>query len=144
MKKLTILYDGVCGFCGFCRDWLSRQPTYLELEFIPKQALEIKKRFTGLMAGGRDELVVVDDEGGVYRGDAAFLMCLYALKEYRDYAITLSDPMLKPLAQRFFKMLSVHRKGLSWILGLNTDRKLADRILADKIRRTTCSEGCGS
>ena len=55
------------------------------------------------------ELLVIDDQGGVYRGDAAFLMCLWALRKYRGWALRLATPALHPVARRAFKWISTHR-----------------------------------
>ncbi|MCK6472851.1 MAG: DUF393 domain-containing protein [Planctomycetes bacterium] len=117
MKRLTILYDAQCAVCRFCRAWMEEQPAYLELVFYPRQALGAVERFAELQ--GRiapDELVAVDDEGGVYRGDAAYLMCLYALEEYRAWSLRLAEPALRPLAARFFRVLAANRYRFSkWL-----------------------------
>lgn len=117
MRRLTILYDAQCAVCRFCRTWMEEQPAYLELDFYPRQALGLVDRFEGLKDRiAPDELVVVNDEGGVYRGDAAYLMCLYALKEYRAWSLRLAEPALRPLAARFFRVLASNRYRLSrWL-----------------------------
>lgn len=117
MKRLTILYDAQCAVCRFCRAWMEQQPAYLELVFYPRQALGLVDRFEELRERiGPDELVAVDDEGGVYRADAAYLMCLYALKEYREWSLRLAEPALRPLAARFFRVLAANRYKLSkWL-----------------------------
>jgi len=50
MKRLVVLFDGECALCGRCRDWLARQPAFLELEFIPFQSPEARERFPGIEA----------------------------------------------------------------------------------------------
>lgn len=123
MKKLYILYDPSCEFCWRCRGWLQRQPAYLDLEFIASRSPEVWLIFPDLRRPApcgpseKDELVVISDEGGVYRGAPAFIMCLYALEEYRDWAEWLASPTLLPLAKPAFEMLS-HNRGLinEWLV----------------------------
>jgi len=125
MKKLTILYDAACGFCISCRHWLEEQPKLIDLDFVAAHSAEAARRFPELEPAG-EELVVVSDEGGVYRGTRAFIMCLYALEEYREWSLRLSRPDLLPLAGRAFALVSRTRKGLSGLLRLAPDEKVAD------------------
>ena len=60
---------------------------------------------------------MISDEGGVYRGPAAFIMCLYALKEYRELSLWLSKPAMLPMARGVFHQLSRQRGILFRFLG---------------------------
>lgn len=124
MRKLTVLYDYRCGVCRRCKDWLKRQPQFIELELLAAESLEAQQRFPTLACGEPEELIAVSDEGGVYRGDAAWLMCLYALKEYREWSARLAAPELRPLARAAFKFLSSHRHRLSHWLGWSNRQTL--------------------
>ncbi|HLG42725.1 MAG TPA: DCC1-like thiol-disulfide oxidoreductase family protein, partial [Planctomycetota bacterium] len=104
MRKLTVLYDASCGFCTQCRWWMEKQPAFLELEFVPAAATDARRRFPSLSTG-LEELVAVDDEGGVYRGARAFVICLYALREYRELSMRLGSPVLLPFARMALKLL---------------------------------------
>ena len=107
MKRLSILFDGECSLCGRCRDWLARQPAFFELEFIPFQSPEARERFPGIEAlHPEEQLLVVSDEGAVYRGPQAWIMCLYALREYRAWSQRLAHPALLPWARRVCELLS--------------------------------------
>ena len=103
MKKLYVLYDAECGICQRCRVWLIRQRAYFELHFIPLQSSEVAWRFPGLKEWPeldlREKLVVIGDEGAVYQGQSAWIMCLYALRDYREWSLRLADPALLPLAR---------------------------------------------
>ena len=114
MKALYVLYDGECGLCRSCRDWLSRQPAFVELRFIAMQSPEVARRFPGLeKLGLGEELVVVSDEGAVYRGASAWIMCLYALVDYREWSERLAHPALLPLARQACLLVSKNRLRLS-------------------------------
>lgn len=128
MKRLTVLYDETCGFCLRCCNWLRRQPQLVPLAFVPARSVQARTLFPGLLAGDRDELVVVNAGGGVYRGERAFIMCLYALAEYRAWSYRFAEPALRPLARRAFEWLSHNRKDLSRMLALSAQepRPLGD------------------
>jgi predicted DCC family thiol-disulfide oxidoreductase YuxK len=118
MKRLYVLFDGHCRLCGRCRYWLEKQPAYIELRFIPLQSADIHRRFPGIEQLDLEvELVVVSDEGAVYQGPQAWIMCLYALKNYRAWAQRLTHPALLPWARRVCELVSTNRLGFSgWFL----------------------------
>jgi hypothetical protein len=60
------------------------------------------------------ELVVVSDRGEVWVGPAAFILCLWALEDYREWSYRLSGDSFSRMAERFFLALSHRRK---WIAG---------------------------
>ena len=129
MNKLTVLYDAECGFCVRCRWWLVHQPKFVEMDFCPAGSAEAQRRFPELSAPGAvEELLVVDDEGGVYRGAQAWLMCLWALVEFREYAEWLSQPALLPLARGAFAMVSSSRKKISEWLGLEPEAEMIEEM----------------
>ncbi|MBS2032194.1 MAG: DUF393 domain-containing protein [Deltaproteobacteria bacterium] len=124
IEHLTVLYDAECGFCCRCRAWLEQQPSLVELELVSREAPGVAARFPGL-APGDDELVVVDNAGGVYRGPDAFIVCLWALVAYRPWAMRLASPGLRPLARLAFEMVSSQRHRLAEWLSLRSDADLA-------------------
>ena len=89
MRQLTVLYDPECGLCRRVREWLIVQPKYVD---------------------------VIGDDGGVYWGAKAWLMCLWALKQYREWSYRLSAPELLPTARRVVSMISQNRHKLE-VLG---------------------------
>ena len=117
MRTLCVLYDETFGFCVRCAGWLREQRTLVGLECLAAGGEEAARRFPELRrAGAPRELVVVDDTGGVYRDTHAWLMVLWALEEYRDWALRLSRPALMPLARNVFELLSSNRRRLSdWL-----------------------------
>ena len=120
MKKLTVLYDETCGFCTRVRWWMAKQPAFVELEFLPAGGPDVRRRFPDLVRDA-DELILIADDGAVYRGPDAFLMSLWALQEWRELALDLASPALKFLARRAFAVLSGSRKAISAMLGLTVD-----------------------
>ena len=123
MKKLYVLYDIECHLCGRISHWLSRQPAYVELQFIPLQSPEVTCRFPGIeQFQPGEQLVVVSDEGAVYQGSHAWIMCLYALREYREWSLRLAYPALLPFARRACELVSANRHALSrWVKKENAE-----------------------
>jgi predicted DCC family thiol-disulfide oxidoreductase YuxK len=142
MRALTVLYDARCGFCSACRHWLEGQAQLVRLEFLPAGSPTARRRFPTLVDSARgEELVVVSDEGGVYRGPQALIMCFWALEDYRDWSFRLARPSLLPVARDIFAWVSVHRGGLSWLLRMRSDEEVAAAIGA---RRPCATDRCAA
>lgn len=136
MKRLTVLYDRDCGFCVYCRSWLARQPAFLGLDFAAIQSAEARALLApyGIEETAARELLVLSDEGGLYRGAKAFIMALYALQEYREWSLFLARPSLRPLARRAFETLSRNRKRLSVFLRDRREDGLSQILEAEEER----------
>ena len=109
MRSLTVVFDESCALCRRCRAWMSHERAFLPLDFVAAGSDEAKERFGGLPFLGQ-ELCVISDEGDVWVGPPAFLMCLWALEDYRELSFTLRDPWLLPFTRRFFRALSSQRR----------------------------------
>lgn len=111
--RLTVLYDPRCAFCRQIRSWLLEQPKYVPMDLVAAGSAEARRRFPGLSAEATlAEVTVVGDDGKVYLGAKAWLMCLWALKRYRGLAMDLSAPELLPLARRAVAWVSRRRFAL--------------------------------
>ena len=109
---LTVLYDASCAFCVRAAEWLAAQEAYVQLRLLPADCEEAQLRF-GMVPWLGQQLVVVSADGRVWAGSAAFLMCLWALVDYRSWASGLSSPGLAPMAERFFRIVSARRHRLA-------------------------------
>jgi len=102
--RLTVLYDAGCGICRTARRWLASRAQLVPLEFVAAGSGEARRRFPALdHAQTLVDITVVADNGSVYTGDGAWLMCLWALDGYRGLAARLATPALRPLARRVVK-----------------------------------------
>jgi len=82
----------------------------VELVFVPASSDEARSRYRQLNHSlTLAELTVISDQGAVYNGPKAWLMCLWALREYREWALRLSSPELLPTAKRVISMISQNR-----------------------------------
>jgi predicted DCC family thiol-disulfide oxidoreductase YuxK len=93
VRGLTVLYDAHCPLCRFLKGWLGEQRQLVQLGFVPAGSEEARRRFPGLDHHNTlDEITVIGDSGQVYRGPAAWIVCLWALREHRPLAHRLSTP----------------------------------------------------
>lgn len=100
VRRLTVLYDPACRLCAFVRDWLSRQRQLVKLDLVPVGSPEAMHRFPGLdHAATEREITVVGDSGQLYRGDSAWVVCLWALADHRAFSHTLATPAGRRLAR---------------------------------------------
>lgn len=96
-RRLTVLYDAHCGVCREARTWLEGQPKFVPLEFVAAGSEEARRRFPGLnVADTLRRLTVVGDERAVYRGTRAWLLVLWALRDWRDRSLTFAWAPLRP------------------------------------------------
>ena len=122
MQFLYVFYDGTCGLCTRLRSWCERQPAFVELRFVEAGNEEAQRLLPAELAkSSREDLTVFSSEGGVYQGEAAWLMCLWALQGYRQWSIRLSDARLAPRVREAFQMFSSNRQVLSRWLGLSNE-----------------------
>jgi predicted DCC family thiol-disulfide oxidoreductase YuxK len=129
MKRLYVLYDPNCGLCTRIKFWLVRQPAYVAVHPIPAGSPQAARLFPALPQSGKPgELVVIGDNGGVYFGDHAWIMCLYALRDYRATAKRLSSPALQPLAREAFTFISRYRQSISRWLRLMPEAEMHRRL----------------
>lgn len=144
MRSLTILYDAHCGLCQECRRWLGAQRAYLPLRFVPLQSAEVPGRFPGIEKFHPERrLVVVGDAGQVWSGDAAWIMCLWALRAWRPWALRLARPGLRPLARRLCALVSENRYALSrrlaWLRRTGGEPQALARLAALPEPVATCA-----
>jgi predicted DCC family thiol-disulfide oxidoreductase YuxK len=116
MEKLYVLYDPKCALCCRLKNWILVQRSWIGLAVIEAGSEKARRLFPELEEiAGKDDLAVVSDEGAVYLNDRAWIMVLYAMVEYCDWAARLTHPLLMPLARQAFSALSKNRR---WISGL--------------------------
>lgn len=125
MNTLTIFYDARCGLCSQVREWLSHQPAYVQLEFVPYDSPEAVQRLPAIQHLRADqEIVIMADTGEVWQGAGAWVMCLWALREYRAWSARLASPTMQVMARKLVHWISQNRIGLSRLMGFKSDAEL--------------------
>ncbi|GLW16387.1 hypothetical protein Stsp01_31300 [Streptomyces sp. NBRC 13847] len=100
VRRLTVLYDPDCPLCTRVHDWLVRQRQLIPLEMLPVGTAATRARFPALdHEATLREITVIGDGGQVYAGHAAWVVCLWALAEYRPMAHRFTGPAGAPLAR---------------------------------------------
>jgi len=129
MKTLTIFHDPRCGLCSQFSVWLVNQPRWVEVEFVDWASDEAGRRLPGIrrMNAGKDVVVLADD-GAWWQGDAAWLTCLWATREYRPWSQRLASPALRPFLRRAVALISENRLSLSKLLHLSGDETVATAL----------------
>ena len=118
MEKLYVLYDPKCELCCRLKNWILVQRSWIGLALVEQGSEKAKRLFPELdRIATKEDLAVISDEGAVYLNDRAWIMVLYALEEYRDWAARLTHPLLMPLARQAYAALSRNRSVLSRWLG---------------------------
>ena len=114
MRRLTILYDADCALCRRARAWLERQSQYVPLVFVPAGRDEARRRFPGLdHEATLNDLTVIADTGDIYRGPKAWILCLWALRDYRSTALTMRSPAAWWAAKSLIRQVSKNRHKLA-------------------------------
>ena len=117
MEKLYVLYDPKCELCCRLKHWLLVQRSWIGLALVEAGSAKAEKLFPELYRiAERSDLIVVSDEGAVYLNERAWIMALYALVDYRDWAERLAHPLLMPFARQAYAALSRNRYFLSRML----------------------------
>jgi predicted DCC family thiol-disulfide oxidoreductase YuxK len=107
MRQLTVLYDAQCGLCRRFKGWLAVQRPArnanghaVRLVFVPAGSAGARHLFPKLdHAATLREVTVVADDGRVYVGDRAWIVCLWATWEHRHTAVRLASPAMRPVAK---------------------------------------------
>jgi predicted DCC family thiol-disulfide oxidoreductase YuxK len=125
ITSITIIYDAACGLCTRVKSWIVQQRSFVGIEFAQSGTAETRARFPRLRAG---ELAVVADTGEVWLGDRAWIVCLWALRDYRDLSVRLSSPLLIMMAREAFSLVSKNRSALSSLLSLPSEREIEQQL----------------
>jgi predicted DCC family thiol-disulfide oxidoreductase YuxK len=107
---LTVLYDERCELCRRLRDWLGRQPTLNDIEFLAADSPEAHARYPELdHARATKILTVVTSDGRVYEAERAWLVCGWTLPSWRPTAEHLSTRARRPLVRLGGHVLDAYR-----------------------------------
>jgi predicted DCC family thiol-disulfide oxidoreductase YuxK len=126
MEKIYVLYDPKCELCCRLKNWILAQRSWIGIAMVEHGSEKAKRLFPDLeRIATREDLAVISDEGAVYLNDRAWIMVMYAMVEYRDWASRLTHPLLMPLARQAFAALSRNRHWLSKMLSSENPEAVA-------------------
>ena len=118
MDTLHVFFDSRCRMCRRFKTWLAEQTQLVKLEFTSYHLPEARRICPDLDEHSpASELVVMADSGEIYKGAHAWIMCLWALEEYRGVSYRLAQPRWIELTRKVCHLISDHRLTLSkWLL----------------------------
>jgi predicted DCC family thiol-disulfide oxidoreductase YuxK len=129
MQKLYVLYDPTCELCRRLKEWILVQRSWIGIAVLEAGSEKARRLFPELeQIATRDDLAVISDEGDVYLNNHAWIMVLYAMVEYREWAARLTHPLLAPLARQAFAALSRNRHFLSSWLSTEDPEAIAGEL----------------
>ena len=115
-STMTLFYDGECLLCRRSVRWVNEQNPFVPIHTQPLSAPEAIARFGHLPDYGQD-MVVADDLGRIWVGPPeAYLVVMWAIPGLRLASYVLSISFLKPLAGRFFQLVSGNRHVIGMFL----------------------------
>ena len=142
IQKIEVFYDGRCGMCCSFHEWINRQPRAYRIDFIPYQSPDAEKVFPGI--GTLDparEMIVRTDQGKIYRGAEAWVLCLHSCANHQTAARKLATPGMLSVAIRACRVLAANRHSLSKVFFRRKDK--AVREVLHQIKTPECdSEFC--
>ena len=125
MKALIIFYDARCGLCSRFRRWMEAQPAWVRLVFVPYDSDEARKLCPPIDSmRAAEEIVVMADDGRIWQGSSAWVTCLWALYDYREWSSRLASPALQGAVRKIVHWISGNRIGLSNLLRIRSDDAL--------------------
>jgi predicted DCC family thiol-disulfide oxidoreductase YuxK len=130
MKSLILFYDEQCAFCRAVKTWLDGQPKYVPIRAVPYTAPEARYRFPTIdNHTPAKEILALADDGALYVGGDAWIICLWATRNYRAWSRRLSTPTLRPMAKRIAAVVAAHRYELSRAIFGKEDKVIANDVL---------------
>jgi predicted DCC family thiol-disulfide oxidoreductase YuxK len=143
MEKLYVLYDPRCELCCLLKNWILVQRCWIGISVVEQGSENARRLFPGLEGiASKDDLAVISDDGAVYLNDRAWIMVLFAMIDYREWAARLTHPLLMPLARQAFAALSKNRHFISSLLSPENTEALADELR--KVEIEACSLPAGN
>lgn len=118
------------------------QRAYIGLQFLPydsPQALLLCPALPHLRAD--KEIVVMGDDGSLWQGAGAWVTCLWALHEFREWSLRLASPNLQPIARKVVHWISNNRISLSRLLRLHGDDDIKRHVIEVACNNGACSIG---
>jgi len=107
VNALTVLYDPTCPTCSRARLWLESRAQLVRLDFVAAGSDEARTTFPHIdHARTLNEITVISDDGEIFVDDNAWVVCLWALRDYRRVASLMTTPALRPMARRVITMVS--------------------------------------
>ena len=110
-RPYTVIYDGFCNVCKKLVAMLTKWDGHGELEIIPSQTPGLGARFPWIPERAYLESVQLIDHrtGNTWQGAAALEHIIDALPKGRLITWIFSIPLVRPLAEKFYRWFAKNR-----------------------------------
>jgi predicted DCC family thiol-disulfide oxidoreductase YuxK len=111
VRPYTVIYDGNCKVCGRSVKLLAKWDRNRDLEIFPSQAPGVCERFPWIPSRAYVESVQVirNSDGKTWQAAAALEELLNVLPKGRLVAWLFKIPLVRPLADRFYRWFARNR-----------------------------------
>jgi len=114
----VLIYDDQCRLCVTAKEGLERVGPEQDVRFVPYQSEEAARRLGSAYRPGRpDAAFLVEGDGTISRGLDAFLPLVPGLRGGRVLHAILKVPLIRPLAERGYRLVARHRYKLFGSVG---------------------------
>ena len=118
---------------------MEAQPAWVRLLFVPYDSEEARRLCPGIGSLRADEeIVVMADDGRLWQGAAAWVTCLWALYDYREWSSRLAAPALQGAVRKIVHWISGNRICLSNLLHLKSNDALRAAAEESPCETGTC------
>ncbi len=110
-QRYAVVYDGDCKVCGRTVKLLAKWDRNHDLEIIPSQAPAVRERFPWIPPSAYVEslLVIRIQDGKTWQAAAAVEELLKILPKGRSVSWLFRIPLVRPLAERFYRWFARNR-----------------------------------
>lgn len=124
---------------------LGKERCFVPLKFVAYDSRQAGEMFPGIEEfRPGEEILVLSDEGGIYRGGDAWIMCLWATVRFREWSLRMARPGLRGLAARIGQYVSRYRCSFSTLLHLKGEAEVAAVLDRDRAAEWgSCKVGGG-
>ena len=113
-KPATLIYDGECGLCRKAAKWVNFHARPGEIETLPCQSEERKRRFPNMdETRCLEAMQLVLPNGDVYSGEDAFPPLLRRMRGWRWMAGVFNLPLVGRISPRLYRTIATHRHDLT-------------------------------
>ena len=110
IESITVLFDARCGLCRWLKGWLSTQVQLVPLAFVAADSAEARARFPLLDHKNTLQVMhVVDDQGGVYADEDAWIVVLWTLEGTRALSYRCANGVMRGMVKQAVLALAKYR-----------------------------------
>ena len=110
-QRYAVVYDGDCKVCGRTVKLLAKWDRNHDLEIVPSQAPAVRERFPWIPPSAYVESlqVIRIQDGKTWQAAAAVEELLKILPKGRSVSWLFRIPLVRPLAERFYRWFARNR-----------------------------------